>query len=149
MYVYKSKRVPLLHFSALCDIFRKKNNFRKFKVFSSKSALRILSLRYSADFRRSRLVSEPVTPTLTWDTGTLSNSAATVTWSHETPVASSYQIRKDTPTSWEAVANTLATKTVSGFSAGTCDKLEFQALLTCDGPVTIEGAIENVDVCAG
>ena len=108
-----------------------------------------LSLRYSADFRHSRLVSEPVTPTLTWDTGTLSNTAATVTWSHETPVASKYQIRQDTPTAWEDVANTLVSKTISGFTAGTCHKLEFQALLTCAGPVTIEGAIEDVDVCAG
>ena len=41
-----------VHFSALCDIFRKINNFKFFK----KNVLRFLSLRYSADFRRSRLV---------------------------------------------------------------------------------------------
>ena len=50
------KGSPLLYFSALCDIFRKKN-FRKFQVFfSKKNVSRFLSLRYSADFRRSRLV---------------------------------------------------------------------------------------------
>ena len=56
MRVYKSKRVPLLHFSALCDIFRKKIFFRKLQVFFQKNVLRFLSLRYSADLRRSRLV---------------------------------------------------------------------------------------------
>ena len=54
MYVNKSQRVPLLHFSALCDVFQKK--FQKFQVFSKKNVLRFLSLRYSADFGRSRLV---------------------------------------------------------------------------------------------
>ena len=48
---------PLLHFSALCDFFWKKNFFQKFQFFSKKSVLRFLSLRYGADFRRSRLVS--------------------------------------------------------------------------------------------
>ena len=47
---------PLLHFSALCDFFWKKNFFQKFQFFSKKSVLRFLSLRYGADFRRSRLV---------------------------------------------------------------------------------------------
>ena len=56
MRVYKSKRVPLLHFSALRDIFRKKIFFRKFQVFCQKNVLHFLSLRYSADLRRSRLV---------------------------------------------------------------------------------------------
>ena len=57
MRVYKSKRVPLLHFSALCDIFRKKFFFRKFQIFfPKKNVLRFLSLRYCADLRRSRLV---------------------------------------------------------------------------------------------
>ena len=57
MRVYKSKRVPLLLFSAVCDIFRKKIFFfENFKFFSKKNVLRFLSLRYSADFRRSRLV---------------------------------------------------------------------------------------------
>ena len=55
MRVYKSKRVPLLHFSALCDLFRK-FFFRKFQVFSKKNVLRFLGFRYSADLRRSRLV---------------------------------------------------------------------------------------------
>ena len=56
MRVYKSKRVSLLHFLALCDIFRKKIFFRKFQVFFQKNVLRFLSRRYSADLRRSRLV---------------------------------------------------------------------------------------------
>ena len=47
---------PLLHFSALCDFFWKKKIFQKFQFFSKKSVLRFLSLRYGADFRRSRLV---------------------------------------------------------------------------------------------
>ena len=47
---------PLLHFSALCDFFWKKKFFQKFQFFSKKSVLRFLSLRYGADFRRSRLV---------------------------------------------------------------------------------------------
>ena len=47
---------PLLLFSALCDIFRKRKIFENFKFFSQKNVLRFLSLRYSADFRRSRLV---------------------------------------------------------------------------------------------
>ena len=47
---------PLLHFSALCDFFWKKNFFQKFQFFFKKSVLRFLSLRYDADFRRSRLV---------------------------------------------------------------------------------------------
>ena len=50
-----------LHFSALCDIFRKKNFFESFKFFSKKNVLRFLSLRYSANFRRSRLVPFPLT----------------------------------------------------------------------------------------
>ena len=50
------KGPPLLHFSALCDIFRKKIFFRKFQVFFQKNVLRFLSLSYSADLRRSRLV---------------------------------------------------------------------------------------------
>ena len=42
------KGSPLLHFAALCDIFR--------IFFFKKNVLRFLSLRYSADLRRSRLV---------------------------------------------------------------------------------------------
>ena len=45
---------PFLHFSALCDFFWKKNFLADY--FSKKSVLRFLSLRYGADFRRSRLV---------------------------------------------------------------------------------------------
>ena len=92
MNIKKSQRSHLLHFSALCDIFRKKKSevFQKqmfcsqlgksgFRFFSSMKGtlwvsrncflsfskirpghvlktLRFLSLRYSADFRRSRLV---------------------------------------------------------------------------------------------
>ena len=37
--------------------FLKEKIFRKFQVFFQKKVLRFLSLRYSADFRRSRLVS--------------------------------------------------------------------------------------------
>ena len=48
----------LLHFSALCDFFWKKFFFQKFQFFSKKSVLRFLSLRYGADFRRSRLVNK-------------------------------------------------------------------------------------------
>ena len=52
------KGSPLSHFSALCDIFRKKNFFENFKFFPKKNVLRSLSLRYSAVFRRSRLVQQ-------------------------------------------------------------------------------------------
>ena len=50
------KGSPLLHFSALRDIFRKKNFFSKISSFFQKNVLRFLRLRYSADLRRSRLV---------------------------------------------------------------------------------------------
>ena len=50
------KGVPLLHFSALCDIFRKKINVKISSFFFQKNISRFLSLRYSADFRSSRLV---------------------------------------------------------------------------------------------
>ena len=50
------KRSPLLHFSALCNIFPKENFFSKISSFFQKNVLRFLSLRYSADLRRSRLV---------------------------------------------------------------------------------------------
>ena len=49
----KPKGSPLLHFSALCHYFWKK---KYSKIFLKKIFLRFLSLRYSADFRRSRLV---------------------------------------------------------------------------------------------
>ena len=50
------KGSPLLHFSALCDFFWKNFFFQKFMFFSKKIFLRFLSLRYGADFGRSRLV---------------------------------------------------------------------------------------------
>ena len=56
MYVNKCRRVPLLHFSALCDFFERKKFFKNLNFFSNKNLLRIFSLRYGADFRRSRLV---------------------------------------------------------------------------------------------
>ena len=56
MYGNKSRRVPLLHFSALCDFFERNNFSKNFKVFFQKNVLRFLSLRYGADFRRSRLI---------------------------------------------------------------------------------------------
>ena len=62
MHVYTSKRDPLLLFSALCNIFRKKKIYGKIKFFFKKNVLRFLSLRYSADFRRSRLVSRRLFP---------------------------------------------------------------------------------------
>ena len=51
-----SKGSPLLHFSALCDFFERNYFFKNYKFFSKKIFLRFLSLRYGADFRRSRLV---------------------------------------------------------------------------------------------
>ena len=62
MYVNKSQMISLFHFSALCDIFRKKN-FQKFQIFSKKNVLRFLSFGYSAHFKRSRLVSTNDTKT--------------------------------------------------------------------------------------
>ena len=47
------------HVSALCGtmrLFLKEKIFQKFQVFFQKTVLRFLSLRYGADFRRSRLV---------------------------------------------------------------------------------------------
>ena len=55
MYGNKSKRVPLLNFLALFDIFLKEK-IQKFQVFSQKNVLRFLSRKYSADFGRYRLV---------------------------------------------------------------------------------------------
>ena len=56
MHVYKSKRVSSFTFFGTVRHFPKEKNFRKFQVFRKKNVLRFLSLRYSADFRRSRLV---------------------------------------------------------------------------------------------
>ena len=47
--------VPLLHFRHYATFCEREKN-QKFQVFFLKSLLRFLSLRYSADFRRSRLV---------------------------------------------------------------------------------------------
>ena len=70
----ETKKAPFQFFSALCDFFRnffnvsKESPFRHYATFSErkkskissffpkKNVLRFLSLRYSADFRRSRLV---------------------------------------------------------------------------------------------
>ena len=56
MHVYKSKRVPPFTFFGTVRHFLKEFFFRKFQVFFQKNVLRFLSLRYSADLRRSRLV---------------------------------------------------------------------------------------------
>ena len=56
IYVNKAQRVPPFTFFGTMRHLPKEKNFRKFQVFSKKSLLRFLSLRYSADFRRSRLV---------------------------------------------------------------------------------------------
>ena len=50
------KGSPLLHFSALCDFFLKEFFFKNSCFFPKKIFLRFLSLRYGADFGRSRLV---------------------------------------------------------------------------------------------
>ena len=55
MYVYKSKRVLFYFFWHYATFFDRKNS--KISSFFSKKISRFLSLRYSADFRRSRLVS--------------------------------------------------------------------------------------------
>ena len=38
------------------QLFLKENFFKNYKLFSKKNVLRFLSLRYGAEFRRSRLV---------------------------------------------------------------------------------------------
>ena len=55
MYVNKSRRVPFYIFRHYATFFER-NFFQKFQFFSKKIVLRFLSLRYGADFRRSRLV---------------------------------------------------------------------------------------------
>ena len=51
------KKGPLFYIFRHCATFsERKNFFQKFQVFFQKNVLRFLSLRYSADFRRSRLV---------------------------------------------------------------------------------------------
>ena len=54
MYVNKSKRVPFYIFWHYAAFFERKNTSKI--SFFPKKVLRFLSLRYSADFRRSRLV---------------------------------------------------------------------------------------------
>ena len=57
MHVYKSKKVSPFTFFGTVRHFPKEKYFRKLQVFfPTKNVLRFLSLRYSADFRRSRLV---------------------------------------------------------------------------------------------
>ena len=56
MRVYKSKRIPPFTFFGTVRHFPKEFFFENFKFFSKKNVLRFLSLRYSADLRRSRLV---------------------------------------------------------------------------------------------
>ena len=56
MRVYKSKRVSPFTFFGTVRHFPKDIFFEIFKFFSKKNVLRFLSLRYSADLRRSRLV---------------------------------------------------------------------------------------------
>ena len=51
----KPKGSPLLPFRHYAT-FSERKKIQKFKVFFKKSLLRFLSLRYNADFRRSRLV---------------------------------------------------------------------------------------------
>ena len=50
------KKGPLFYIFGTVRHFPKEKFFRKFQVFFQKNVLRFLSLRYSADFRRSRLV---------------------------------------------------------------------------------------------
>ena len=54
--IFMNLKWSLLHFSALLRHFSKEKNFEIFKFFSKKNVLRFFSLRYSADFRLSRLV---------------------------------------------------------------------------------------------
>ena len=56
MFGNKSRRVPPFTFFGTMRLLLKKIFFQKFQFFSKKSVLRFLSLRYGADFRRSRLV---------------------------------------------------------------------------------------------
>ena len=56
MYVNKAQTVPPFTFFGTVRHFLKEKNNKKFQVFFKKSLLRILSVKYSADFRRSRLV---------------------------------------------------------------------------------------------
>ena len=56
MYVNTSQRVPPFTFFGTMRLFLKEIFFQKFMFFSKKNFLRFLSLRYGADFGRSRLV---------------------------------------------------------------------------------------------
>ena len=56
MFVNKSRISPFYIFRHYATSFERKIFFKNFNFFSKKSVLRFLSLRYGADFRRSRLV---------------------------------------------------------------------------------------------
>ena len=62
MFVNKSRRVPPFTFFGTMRLPLKENFFSKISIFFQKSVLRFLSLRYGADFRRSRLVSSDYNP---------------------------------------------------------------------------------------
>ena len=62
MFVNKSRRDPPFTFFGTMRLLLKEN-FQKFQFFS-KNVLRFLSLRYGADFRRSRLVLQTTDITL-------------------------------------------------------------------------------------
>ena len=51
MYVNKSRRAPLLHFSALCDFFERKKFFKNFNFFPKKifCAFRALDMAPTLD----------------------------------------------------------------------------------------------------
>ena len=57
IYVNKAQRVPPFTFFGTMRRFLKEKKIKNSNFFFKKSLLRFLSLRYSADFRRSRLVS--------------------------------------------------------------------------------------------
>ena len=56
MFVNKSRRVPPFTFFGIMRLFFERKKFSKISFFFQKIVLRFLSVRYSADFRRSRLV---------------------------------------------------------------------------------------------
>ena len=56
MFVNKSRRVPPFTFFGTMRLLLKEKIFSKISIFSEKSVLRFLSLRYGAEFGRFRLV---------------------------------------------------------------------------------------------
>ena len=56
MYVDESKKVPRFYIFRHYAKFFERKKFKNFKFFPEKKVLRFLNLRYSTDFRRSRLV---------------------------------------------------------------------------------------------